>query len=862
MASTYVNNLRLNEMATGDASGTWGTTTNTNLELIGEALGYGTEAITTNADTHTSTVADGSSDAARAMYVKYTGTLDSTCTITIAPNTMKRVQIIENATSGSQSIIISQGSGANVTIPTGRVSVVYLDGAGSGAAVVNAFTDLDLAGTLNIAGAVAAATDMTVGDDLTLSSDAGVLGFGADTDVTLTHVADTGLLLNSTRQLQFGDSGTYIHQSADGVLDLVSDTEIEINATTIDINGAVDISGNALVSGEVQTANIGYTDGDNAITIADGGGITAANGITSTAAANTLGATSFNDADITNVGDIQLDSITGDGDTNTSITFSGSDVITVATGGSTSFSAGATITTADNSDNLTLTSTDADANVGPVLKLRRNSSSPADDDLIGAIDWTSENSAGAEHDFLNLTARMRDVTDGSEDVSFAWTAYLSGTGREIQSFVNTDAGAASMVFNEDSQDIDFRVESNGNANMLFVDGGSDHVNIGTSTDLGGVLNVHSDDNADTLVAYSSDADSNEGPVVRLWRNSASPADGDNLGFLYFSGENSTDEKINYVELLGATGDVTNATEDGVFNIQTMVAGTSRSRILVNSTEVAINDASQDLDFRVESNGNANMLFVNGGDDRVGIGADPTQGNTLEIYGNSDGNVNALGLWNASDAGTNDSVSMNMYLTGSGGTVSAASIYAEKVEDWSSGTSRSASLRFNVRRDGTDDLHLVLGSLGDGLYGARLPNGVRFGSDTATANSLDDYEEGTFTPSIAGVSGTFVGHYTKIGDLVTCCVACSGLSGTASASVIGGFPFTAANTTQKYGIAVANMNNFNLVSQSGKQFWSGHMLANTSTCQMYAGLLGGANDSSNVYSVWTNVVIEFSVSYKV
>ena len=110
MASTYVNDLRLNEMATGDASGTWGTTTNTNLELIGEALGYGTEAITTNADTHTSTVADGATDPARSMYIKYTGTLDSTCTITIAPNTLSRVHIIENATSGSQSIIISQGS--------------------------------------------------------------------------------------------------------------------------------------------------------------------------------------------------------------------------------------------------------------------------------------------------------------------------------------------------------------------------------------------------------------------------------------------------------------------------------------------------------------------------------------------------------------------------------------------------------------------------------------------------------------------------------------------------------------------------------------------------------------------------------
>ena len=108
MASTYVNNLRLNEMGTGDASGTWGNTTNTNLELIGEALGFGTEAITTNADTHATTVADGASDAGRAMYLKYTGTLDSTCTITIAPNTMKRSAIIENAQVVLNHIIISK----------------------------------------------------------------------------------------------------------------------------------------------------------------------------------------------------------------------------------------------------------------------------------------------------------------------------------------------------------------------------------------------------------------------------------------------------------------------------------------------------------------------------------------------------------------------------------------------------------------------------------------------------------------------------------------------------------------------------------------------------------------------------------
>jgi hypothetical protein len=135
MASTYVNNLRVAEPANGDAD--WGTSTNTSLELIGEALGVGTEAITTNADTHTSTVADGATDPARALHLQYTGTLDSACTITIAPNTLKRVQIIENATSGGQSIIIKQGSGATITILNGTKRIVYLDGAGSGAAVVD-----------------------------------------------------------------------------------------------------------------------------------------------------------------------------------------------------------------------------------------------------------------------------------------------------------------------------------------------------------------------------------------------------------------------------------------------------------------------------------------------------------------------------------------------------------------------------------------------------------------------------------------------------------------------------------------------------------------------------------------------------
>jgi hypothetical protein len=136
--ATYVNNLRLKEIATGDESGTWGTSTNTNLELIGEALGFNTEASFSSDADATTTVADGATDPARALYFKVTSgaSLTATRTLTIAPNSVSRVMLIENATSGSQSINISQGSGANVTIANGKTALLYLDGAGSGAAAV------------------------------------------------------------------------------------------------------------------------------------------------------------------------------------------------------------------------------------------------------------------------------------------------------------------------------------------------------------------------------------------------------------------------------------------------------------------------------------------------------------------------------------------------------------------------------------------------------------------------------------------------------------------------------------------------------------------------------------------------------
>ena len=165
MASTYVNDLRLEEIGTGEASGTWGTKTNANLELIGEAFSYGSEAIA-DASTHTITIADGTSDEARSFYLKCTGG-GQACTVTLAPNTVSKIWMIENATSAT--LTFSQGSGANVAVAAGEVKMIATDGQGSGAVVYDLLTDANLAGTTAIAALKLAGTTVTsTGSELNL----------------------------------------------------------------------------------------------------------------------------------------------------------------------------------------------------------------------------------------------------------------------------------------------------------------------------------------------------------------------------------------------------------------------------------------------------------------------------------------------------------------------------------------------------------------------------------------------------------------------------------------------------------------------------------------------------------------------
>jgi len=310
------------------------------------------------------------------------------------------------STSDTDSLSISSTGVVNFTQrPTFAASVTIQDGgsigsssdlnavtiSSGGVVAVTATTANTSAtdGALTVAGGVGIAADLSIGDDVRLISDSAVLSFGADSDVTLTHAADTSLTLNvlmaattfePTGDTAAGDDAAFGYTSVLGAIltgqgstndvTLVNDADATvlgiptgtINVTmagTLDVVG--DITGSTLnADGDTSAgdaAAIGYTAAEGLILTGQGStsdvvikndadttvmsiatgtdDVVFAGDVTVSGNLDVTGTFDLSDSNFTNAGDIQLDSITGDGDTNTSITFSGSDIITFATGGST-----------------------------------------------------------------------------------------------------------------------------------------------------------------------------------------------------------------------------------------------------------------------------------------------------------------------------------------------------------------------------------------------------------------------------------------------------------------------------------------------------------------------------------------------
>ena len=267
--ATYVNNLRLKEITTGDEDGTWGTSTNTNLELITDGFSYGTKQMSADAN-ETFTMPDATADATRGFYLKITsaGSLTGTRVVTLGPNTISKVWMVENATTGSQIITIKQGSGGSVNIASGSKVMLVTDGAGAGAAVLNAnptevggsVTSVSGTGTVNgvtLTGTVTSSGSLTLGGALS--------GVNLTSQVTgVLPIANGGTNLSSLgsagQVLQVNGAGNALEYASDAGGDVTLNgvqTLTNKTLTSVVLGGTTSTaSGNMIVSPATQIVEV------------------------------------------------------------------------------------------------------------------------------------------------------------------------------------------------------------------------------------------------------------------------------------------------------------------------------------------------------------------------------------------------------------------------------------------------------------------------------------------------------------------------------------------------------------------------------------------------------------------------------
>ena len=339
------------------------------------------------------------------------------------------------------------------------------------------------------------------------------------------------------------------------------------------------------------------------------------------------------------------------------------------------------------------------------------------------------------------------------------------------------------------------------------------------------ITITVDDNSDVLTLKSTDADENSGPRLALTRDSGSPADNDYIGLISFNADDDAGNVTRFGYMVGQIADASNTSEDGILQIHSTVGGTERNRINITSTETVFNEDSVDLDFRIESDANANRLFVDAGADKVFFGTTASRnmsGVTPSLFQEGTSyDLASLGLV----ANTNASNGAYLMIGSSRGTSNGSSTALQNGD-------QIGGIFFQAA-DGTDLQNaaayidaIIYGDVGNNDVpgalrfftspdGSSTPTekmrvmpsgGITFNGDTSTANALDDYEEGNWTPVMQGstTNGSPTmsaqnGSYTKVGRIVhlTFHLTVTNLGSAAGGIQISGIPFNTASNSNKH-----------------------------------------------------------------
>lgn len=293
----------------------------------------------------------------------------------------------------------------------------------------------------------------------------------------------------------------------------------------------------------------------------------------------------------------------------------------------------ATFTTADNSDNLTLTSTDADALFGPNIRMYRNSGSPANNDLLGKIEFEGRNDNSQDVVYGRLFSRISDASDGSEDGIMRFDIMKAGSLSDVLT-INSDE----IIVNDGSYDYDFRVESNGNDSMFVVNAGSDRVHIGSASasSVGNNMDftIQGQDNSAgaSIVRNTNDAN---GPSIQFGKSRGTAVnattvvqDGDTLGTINFRGADGDDLNTLGARILAqvdgspganampgrlifSTNDSSGTAVNEVFRIDSNQTAHFGASAAINSGAVTVNisGVNRALDVYRSTSVNGNIVFA-------------------------------------------------------------------------------------------------------------------------------------------------------------------------------------------------------------------------------------------------------------
>ena len=433
-----------------------------------------------------------------------------------------------------------------------------------------------LGGTLTFAG---------TSNEVTVAENAGTITVGLPDDVTITgdlSVADAPTAgAHVTNKTYVDGKVSALVDSAPATLDTLNELAAALGddasyatttATSLGNRLRIDVNNQSLTATQKSNASTNLGLGTAATTAATAYAPSA--GSTSINTVGTIGTGTWQGTAIANdyIGNHSAAKLTSGTIPNARLPAAATSITSVGT--LSGLTTGATVVNGAltvNNDLASIVSTDAGAAAAPVFELYRNSASPADEDLVGQIQFQGENDADEKYLYASISGKIHDATNSSENGKLEFNVGISGS---MQTIATIDQASG------------FDTGSYAIRGSYFVIG-SDSI-YSPNNIINGGLTINNFNSADNLELVDTDSNNTTSdPRLSFYRDSSSPADNDHAGRIGFYANNDADQKTNTAGILHRILDVSDGTEDGELAFSVMKAGTSSTLLTLNPDGVTV-----------------------------------------------------------------------------------------------------------------------------------------------------------------------------------------------------------------------------------------------------------------------------------